>query len=75
MLNEKDKYYLKEFGKNVKKVRTLKGITQQHLADILEIEISQISRLERGLLNTSIINIKNIAEVLEIEIADLFKFQ
>lgn len=74
MLNEKDKYYLKAFGRNVKKVRALKGFTQQHLADILEIEISQISRLERGLLNTSVINIKNIAEVLGVEVSDLFKF-
>jgi transcriptional regulator with XRE-family HTH domain len=75
VLNEKDKYYLKAFGQNVKKLRTSKNLTQQHLADILDVEISQISRIERGVVNTSIINVKNIAEGLKIEVADLFKFQ
>lgn len=75
VLNEKDKYYLKAFGQNVKNLRTSKNLTQQHLADILDVEISQISRIERGLINTSIINVKNIAEGLKVEIADLFKFQ
>ena len=74
MLNEKDKYYLKAFGQNVKKLRTSKNLTQQHLADILDVEISQISRIERGVVNTSIINVKNIAEGLKIEVSDLFKF-
>lgn len=74
MLNEKDKYYLKAFGQNVKKLRTSKNLTQQHLADILDVEISQVSRIERGVVNTSIINVKNIAEGLKVEIADLFKF-
>jgi transcriptional regulator with XRE-family HTH domain len=75
VLNEKDKYYLKAFGQNVKKLRTSKNLTQQHLADILDVEISQISRVERGTMNTSIINVKKIAEGLNVEIADLFKFQ
>lgn len=74
MRSEKDKYYLKDFGENLKRIRTLKGLTQQNLADILEVEISQVSRLERGILNTSIIHVKNIATALNIEIADLFNF-
>lgn len=74
MSNEEDIQYLKKFGNNLKRVRTLKGLTQQNLADILEVEISQISRIERGLINTSLLNIKNLARGLNVEVADLFKF-
>lgn len=51
MLNEKDKKYLKEFGENLKTIRTAKNLTQQNLADVLEVEISQVSRIERGRIN------------------------
>lgn len=74
MLNEKDKKYLREFGENLKTIRTKKNLTQQNLADILEVEISQVSRIERGKINTSVINIKKIAVALEIDAGDLFKF-
>ncbi|MFH6966363.1 helix-turn-helix domain-containing protein [Flavobacterium sp. FlaQc-28] len=75
MRNEEDVKYLKKFGENVKTIRISKGFTQQYLADSLNVEISQISRLERGILNTSIINIKNIAVALQVDAGDLFKFQ
>lgn len=75
MLNDEDFKYLKKFGQNVKTIRISKGFTQQYLADSLNVEISQISRLERGILNTSIINIKNIAQALGIDAGDLFRFQ
>ncbi|MFH6947319.1 helix-turn-helix domain-containing protein [Flavobacterium sp. FlaQc-51] len=74
MLNEKDKKYLREFGENLKTIRTAKNLTQQNLADILEVEISQVSRIERGKINTSVINIKKIAVALEIDAGELFKF-
>lgn len=74
MLNEEDIKYLKQFGENVKKVRMLRKITQQHLADVLNVEISQISRIERGVINTSVINVKNIADALNVDAGDLFKF-
>ena len=64
MSNEEDLKYLINFGNNLKRLRILKGFTQQNLADVLEVEISQISRIERGLINTSLINIKNIFELL-----------
>lgn len=73
MLKEEDKKYLKRFGENLKTIRTSKGFTQQYLADSLNIEVSQISRIERG-LNTSIIYIKKIAEALDVDAGDFFKF-
>lgn len=71
-LNESD--FLIAFGKNLRKYRKLKGLTQEQLAIDLNIEISQISRIERGVINTSIGNINAISKVLKIDIKDLFDF-
>ena len=51
-----------------------KSMTQEKLAFSVGIEISQISRIERGILNTSISTIKAIATALDIEVKDLFDF-
>jgi transcriptional regulator with XRE-family HTH domain len=69
-----DSTFLIAFGKNLRKHRKLKGFTQEQLAIDLGIEISQISRIERGVINTSIGNINSIAKVLKIDIKDLFIF-
>lgn len=66
--------FLKAFGLNLKKVRLEKNVSQADLAFSCGMEISQISRLERGLLNTGISNIYLIAKYLEIEPKDLFDF-
>jgi transcriptional regulator with XRE-family HTH domain len=71
-LNEKA--FLVAFGENLRKHRTLNGLTQEQLAIDLGIEISQISRIERGIINTSIGNVNAIATALKIDINDLFDF-
>jgi transcriptional regulator with XRE-family HTH domain len=68
----KDSEFLIAFGKNLRKQRKLKGFTQEELAIDLDIEISQISRIERGIINTSIGNIYAIATVLKIDLKELF---
>ncbi|WAC01666.1 helix-turn-helix transcriptional regulator [Lacinutrix neustonica] len=66
--------FLIEFGKNLRKIRKFKDLTQAELANDLGIEISQISRIERGIINTSISTANEIAIVLDINISDLFNF-
>ncbi len=70
----KDEKFLKDFGSNLRNVRIMKSITQEKLAFSIGIEISQISRIERGILNTSISTIKAIADALDIPLKDLFDF-
>lgn len=67
--------FLKAFGKNLKKIREQKDITQAQLAIDCEFDVSVISRIERGAVNTSINNIKIIAKALDIPIKELFKFE
>jgi len=69
-----DSAFLIAFGKNLRKHRKLKDFTQEQLAIDLGVDISQISRIERGIINTSIGNINAIAKVLKIDIKDLFDF-
>jgi DNA-binding XRE family transcriptional regulator len=66
--------FLIEFGKSLRKHRRLKGFTQEQLANDLGVEISQISRIERGIINTSIGNVNAISKVLKINIKELFDF-
>ena len=47
----------------------------QSLADTINVEYSQISRIERGLINTSIGIAHSISQALEIDIKELFNFQ
>ena len=71
---EKDKIFLIEFGKNLKKLRKQKGFSQSQLAFEANIQISQISRIERGLINTTIVNAKLLSKVLDVPLVDLFNF-
>lgn len=67
--------FLKAFGNNLKKVRKSKGFTQAELANDLGIEISQVSRIERGIINTSIGNINDISNILKVHISELFDYK
>ncbi len=66
--------FLDAFGKNLKRLRKERGLTQEQLAIDLDMEISQVSRIERGIINTSIGNVNAIAKVLKIEHKELFNF-
>ncbi len=69
-----DQEFIISFGKNLRKIRESKNMSMQTLADIINIEYSQISRIERGLINTSIGIIYEISKALEIDIKELFNF-
>lgn len=58
---------LKAIGDKIRKYRLAKGLTQSELAfECGEKDWSQISRMERGLVNFSISYLFIVAEVLEI---------
>lgn len=74
-MNKLDKNsVLINFGKSLRLTRLAKGFTQEQLANELGVEISQISRIERGVINTSITNLYEITKVLDVNISELFVF-
>ena len=71
----KDKDFIVAFGKNLQRIRKSKNFTQKDLANDIGVEISQISRIERGVINTSISVVNLIAKALEVDVYELFKFE
>ncbi len=74
MNNVKDKVYIKKFGEHLQKIRKSKNLSQEVLAFSSDIPISQVGRIERGEINTTISTIKAIAMALEIPVQELFNF-
>ena len=60
-------------AKNIKKYRKERKMTIQELANRLDVDYSQISRMERGIVNPSISIVFDIAEVLEINASQLLE--
>jgi transcriptional regulator with XRE-family HTH domain len=67
------KMILVQFGSKLRAIREEKGFTQQQLAIELGVEISQISRIERGVINTSVTTIYYICQILKINASQLFE--
>ena len=68
-----DSIQLQKIGSRLQELRLQKNLTQKELAFMLDVEISQITRIERGIINTSILNLIKIVDALEISMSDFFK--
>jgi transcriptional regulator with XRE-family HTH domain len=66
--------YLKAFGNNLRRIRKEQNFTMESLAFLSEIEYRQIGRIERGEINTTLLSVYRIAEVLHIDMYLLFCF-
>jgi transcriptional regulator with XRE-family HTH domain len=65
---------LKAFGVRIKSLRLQKGYSQEQLGLIAELDRTYISGIERGLRNVSLINLERLALALNVEPAELLKF-
>lgn len=74
MNNNRDIYFIKRFGKNLRKIRKDKNMSQETLAIHADTSRSQIARIERGEINPTITTINRFAEALQIDIQNLFQF-
>lgn len=63
------------FGKNVRKYRTEKNISQEEFASIVGLHRTYISAVERGRRSIALENIKKIADALDIDVYKLFIFK
>lgn len=69
-----DRSILKSFGNRIKTIRLEKGISQEQLGQLAELDRTYINGIERGLRNVSLINIERLATALNVEPAELLKF-
>ena len=71
----RDEELLKAFGRHLAKVRRRRKLTQKQVAMDAELEISQVSRMERGLINARLSSIAAVANALNVPLEDLFNFK
>jgi len=64
---------VQKFGKNMKKIRVAKKMSQGDIYRATKIERAYISNLESGKQNPTLETIAKIAKALEVEIGDLTK--
>jgi len=67
-----DKEALLLIGKNIQRLRNAKNIKQYQLAAMCNFEKANLSRIESGKTNATMLTIQKIATVLEIPMRDLF---
>ena len=71
----KDKMFLKRLGERIRDIRKEKNITQVYLGGKLGTFHTQIGRIERGQVNSTIIMLRHIAKELGVTVNDLLNFQ
>ena len=66
---------LKKFGKNVKIERIKKDLTQEQLAEIMNVSQNYIASIECGKANMSLGKILELAEYMDVDINLLLAFE
>ncbi len=69
------KELLKKFGKNVKIERVRKDLTQDQLAEIMDVSQNYVSKIESGLQNMSLGKVLELSEYLDVDIETLLNFK
>jgi transcriptional regulator with XRE-family HTH domain len=73
--NDRDKddiEFLIALGKNLKKLRKSKGLSQDKLGIESMTDASYIRKIERGEQNITILSLRNIAKVLDVDLNEFF---
>ncbi len=63
-----------ELGENVRKIRELKGFSQQNLADEIKVDQKTISRIEKGDLSPKFETLVAISKALGVSLSQLLSF-
>jgi transcriptional regulator with XRE-family HTH domain len=74
VINIKDDQVIKAFGKRLKTLRTSTDLSQERLANLAEVPISQVGRIERGEGNPTLSTINALAIALNMSLSELLMF-
>jgi transcriptional regulator with XRE-family HTH domain len=61
------------FGAIIRRIRSERGLTQERLAELAELNVSYIGFLERGENVPTLTIVLNLAEALDVDAADLVR--
>ena len=65
----------KKFGKRLKLMRKVRGLTQEQLAEKLDLSVEMVSFMERGIHAPSFETLDRLSEVLLFSVRELFGFE
>lgn len=71
-MTEKEMNSLSALGKKLRFYRLKKNLSQEKVAELIELDRTYISSMERGKRNPSFLVIQKITKVLEVQPNDLF---
>ena len=60
-------------GRNIKAERIRKDITQEQFAELIDMSLSHVSKIEQGLTSPTAIAMYKMAKALKIPMEDFFK--
>ena len=63
---------LKEFGQRVAEIRRKKGLTQEELANAVDVHRTYVGFIEQGVRNPTIGNIYKLTNALDVSLKELF---
>ncbi len=66
---------MKAIGENIRKIRTMKGYSQDYVASKLKMSQNNYSRIELDQNKLNLDQLYEIAEVLDVDITDILNFQ
>ena len=64
----------KKFGKRLKEIRRRKSLTQEQLANLMDMDTNNISKMELGEHLPKKDNLEKLCEVLNVDVKELFDF-
>lgn len=65
---------LKKIGKRIQELRELQNLSQQDLAAKINYDKSNMSRLESGRNNMTVVTLEKVAKALNVDLIELFRF-
>ena len=63
-LSSKESAQLQDFGANVRRERSAKGMTQERLAELTDLNIRTVQKIEAGKINILLTTVLRIREAL-----------
>lgn len=66
----KDEKFLKLIGRNIARLRKEKGLTQKELGLVINMEKPNISAIENGRQNPTVLTLKKIADAIGCEVVN-----